>query len=50
MRVVVVGAGAGGLTAGLGLSQSGFHVYEQARVLREVGAGRALVPHPETLH
>ena len=44
MRVVVVGAGMGGLTAALALRQSGFNVqvYEQARVLREVGAGLAL--------
>ena len=37
-------AGIGGLTAALALRESGFdaHVYEQARVLREVGAGLAL--------
>ncbi len=44
MRILVVGAGIGGLTAALALRQSGFdvHVYEQAHVLREVGAGLAL--------
>ena len=44
MRVLVVGAGIGGLTATLALRESGFdaHVYEQARVLREVGVGLVL--------
>src|SRR5215207_2765618 len=44
MRVLVIGAGIGGLTAALALRASGFdvHVYEQAHALREVGAGLAL--------
>ena len=47
MRVHVVGAGIGGLTAALALRQAGFdaHVYEQAGVLREVGAGVAVSPN-----
>lgn len=40
-RVLIVGAGIGGLTAALALLQRGFdvEVYEQAQELREVGAG-----------
>lgn len=47
MRVLVVGAGIGGLTAGLALRQAGIdvHVYEQAAVLREVGAGLLMGPN-----
>jgi salicylate hydroxylase len=47
MRILIAGAGIGGLTAALALRQAGFevHVYEQARVLREVGAGVAISPN-----
>src|SRR5215211_7488209 len=47
MRVLIAGAGIGGLTAALALRQAGFdaHVYEQAGVLREVGAGVAISPN-----
>ena len=47
MRVLIAGAGIGGLTAALALRQAGFdaHVYEQAAVLREVGAGLAVGPN-----
>ncbi len=47
MQILVVGAGIGGLTAALALRQAGFdaRVYEQASVLREVGAGLFLSPN-----
>ena len=41
MRIAIVGAGIGGLVAALALTRRGFavDVYEQTRVLKEVGAG-----------
>src|ERR1700750_3173709 len=47
MRVAIVGAGLGGLTAGTALRQGGFtvDVYEQAGQLGEVGAGIQLGPN-----
>ncbi|HEU4623732.1 MAG TPA: FAD-dependent monooxygenase [Steroidobacteraceae bacterium] len=41
MRIGIVGAGIGGLVAGLALARRGFDVaiYEQTRALKEVGAG-----------
>ncbi|MHB8646572.1 MAG: FAD-dependent monooxygenase [Thermomicrobiales bacterium] len=47
MRVLIAGGGIGGLTAALALRQAGFdaHIYEQASVLREVGAGVAISPN-----
>ena len=40
-RIVIIGAGLGGLTAGLALLRRGFDVdiYEQATNLKEIGAG-----------
>jgi len=39
--IAIIGGGIGGLGAALSLLQAGFdvHVYEQAKALREVGAG-----------
>jgi salicylate hydroxylase len=47
MKIAIVGGGIGGLTAALALRQAGLeaHVYEQAGVLREVGAGLTMGPN-----
>lgn len=47
MRIAIVGGGIGGLAAALFLRQAGLHatVYEQAPVLREVGAGLVVPPN-----
>jgi FAD-dependent urate hydroxylase len=47
LRIVVVGAGIGGLVAGLELSRSGYdvHVYEQHHDLRPADAGLVLLPN-----
>ena len=46
-RVVVVGAGIGGLTTALAFAQRGavVHVYEQASALKETGAGIQVAPN-----
>ena len=47
MRVIVIGAGIGGLAAALTLKRSGFEVqvFEQAAELREIGAGIQISPN-----
>jgi salicylate hydroxylase len=47
LRVAVIGAGIGGLTAAAALRQAGFEiqVYERARELSEVGAGLQVAPN-----
>jgi len=47
MRIIVIGAGIGGLAAALTLGRSGFEVqlFEQASVLREIGAGVQINPN-----
>jgi 2-polyprenyl-6-methoxyphenol hydroxylase-like FAD-dependent oxidoreductase len=46
-QVAIVGGGIGGLGAALSLLRAGFdvHVYEQARAMREVGAGLQVSPN-----
>ena len=47
MRIAIVGGGLGGLAAALFLREAGFTatVYEQASLLREVGAGIVVAPN-----
>ena len=47
MRVVIIGAGIGGLTTALALKQKGLDVavYERTAVLTDVGAGISLWPN-----
>ena len=47
MSIAIIGGGIGGLAAALSLLRAGFdvHVYEQANVLREVGAGVQISPN-----
>jgi 2-polyprenyl-6-methoxyphenol hydroxylase-like FAD-dependent oxidoreductase len=47
IQIAVVGGGIGGLSAAINLFQAGFdvHVYEQSRVMREVGAGLQVSPN-----
>src|ERR1700754_3494081 len=47
MKVVIVGAGIGGLTTALALHEVGIEaeVYDQARELRELGVGINMLPH-----
>jgi 2-polyprenyl-6-methoxyphenol hydroxylase-like FAD-dependent oxidoreductase len=49
-KAIVVGGGIGGVTAALALSRAGFDVtvHEQARELREVGAGLTVWPNAMT--
>ena len=51
VQIAIVGGGIGGLAAALSLLQAGFdvHVYEQAKALREVGAGIVLTPNATRL-
>jgi salicylate hydroxylase len=47
LKIAIIGGGLGGSAAALSLLKAGFdvQVYEQARVLREVGAGIVLTPN-----
>jgi salicylate hydroxylase len=47
IQIAIIGGGIGGAAAALNLLKAGFdvHVYEQARALREVGAGINITPN-----
>ena len=47
IRIAVIGGGIGGLTTAISLLQAGFdvQVYEQSRLLSEVGAGINISPN-----
>lgn len=47
LKIIIIGAGLGGLTAAVGLSRAGHdvNVYEQAPELGEIGAGIMLTPN-----
>jgi salicylate hydroxylase len=49
--IAIVGGGLGGLTAALALQSRGLdvHVFEQAEVLREIGAGVSIHPNAARL-
>ena len=51
LRIAIVGGGIGGLTAALALRARGLHVsvFEQAEVLREIGAGVSIHPNAARL-
>ena len=47
LNIAIIGAGIGGMSAALGLAQSGFkvNIFEQAPELSEVGAGLTITPN-----
>jgi 2-polyprenyl-6-methoxyphenol hydroxylase-like FAD-dependent oxidoreductase len=47
MKIIIIGAGIGGLTAALHLHKAGFnvHVYECAKEIKPLGVGINLLPH-----